>query len=456
MKAAGNTMLRLLISLKDGSVTYTDNRGTLLPGFMPEPTFLGNRISDMAPGMGFVFGDQTDIRKRAADNNWISTDTLLNAAYLTRVSKNLVIRANLEPLPFLKIDLTADRTEAINHQEYFKMGTDGEFASFAAQQGGNFSMSYLMWNTAFIGHRKDHSSPVFESFKENRLTIAQRLAEDNVLSQGVDTMGFPDGYSAVSQDVLLHSFLAAYSGSDPAGLKLNPFPSIPLPNWRITYNGLTQLPFFARYFRTFTVSHGYRSVYNVGSYMTNLEFREGLGMRDNAGNFISEMRIDVVTITEQFSPLFNIDMTWHNSLLSRFEVKHTRNLSLSFVNNQLTEVTSKEYLVGLGYRVQDLRFLVTSIGGTGRSQRVSSELNLKVDVSVRNNKTVLRRIDEDIDQVSSGQQLVAINFSADYMVSQNLTARAFFERSSTNPFISNQYPSSTTFSGISLRFTLAQ
>ena len=456
MKAAGNTMLRLLISLKDGSVTYTDNRGTLLPGFTPEPTFLGNRFSDMAPGMGFVFGDQSDIRYRAADNNWISTDSLLNSAYLTRVSKNLVIRANLEPLPFLRIDLTADRTEAINHQEYFKMGPDGEFASFAAQQGGNFSMSYLMWNTAFTSHRKDHSSPVFEEFKENRLTIASRLAADNPLSQGVDTMGYPDGYSAVSQDVLLHSFLAAYSGSDPASLRLNPFPSIPLPNWRITYNGLTQIPFFKRYFRTFTISHGYRSVYNVGSYMTNLEYREGLGMRDNAGNFISEMRIDVVTITEQFSPLFNIDMTWHNSLLSRFEIKNTRNLSFSFVNNQLTEVTSKEYLVGLGYRVQNLRFLVTSIGGTGRSQRVSSELNLKVDVSVRNNKTVLRRIDEDIDQVSAGQQLIAINFSADYMVSQNLTARAFFERSSTNPFISNQYPSSTTFSGISLRFTLAQ
>jgi cell surface protein SprA len=190
--------------------------------------------------------------------------------------------------------------------------------------------------------------------------------------------------------------------------------------------------------------------------MTNLEYREDDDVRDAAGNFIFERRIDVVTIIEQFSPLFNIDMTWNNSLLSRFEVKHTRNLSFSFVNNQLTEVTSKEYLLGLGYRIQDMRFLVTAIGGSGRSQRVNSELNLKLDVSLRNNKTMLRRIDEDVDQVSSGQQMVAINLSADYMVSQNLTARAFFERSSTNPFISNQYPNSTTFAGISLRFTLAQ
>lgn len=456
LKVAGNTVLRLMLSLKDGSISYTDNRGTLLPGFMPEPTFMGNRISDVAPGWGFVFGDQTDIRYTAVDNNWLSSDSLLNSAYLTRVSKNLVIRANLEPLPFLRIDLTADRTEALNHQEYFKVGPDGEFAPFAAQQGGNFSMSYLLWNTAFINDMDDHTSPVFETFKENRRAIAARLAEDNVFSQGVDSSGFPDGYGNSSQNVLLYSFLAAYSGQDASSINLNPFPSIPLPNWRITYNGLTQIPFFKRYFRTFTVSHGYRSVYNVGSYMTNLEYREDDDVRDAAGNFIFERRIDVVTITEQFSPLFNIDMTWNNSLLSRFEVKHTRNLSFSFVNNQLTEVTSKEYLLGLGYRIQDMRFLVTAIGGSGRSQRVNSELNLKLDVSLRNNKTMLRRIDEDVDQVSSGQQMVAINLSADYMVSQNLTARAFFERSSTNPFISNQYPNSTTFAGISLRFTLAQ
>ncbi|HHN48883.1 MAG TPA: cell surface protein SprA, partial [Bacteroidales bacterium] len=455
-KAAGNTVLRLLISLKDGSINYTDNRGTLLPGFMPEPTFMGNRLSDVAPGWGFVFGDQTDIREKAVLNNWMSTDTLLNSAYLSRMSKNLVIRANLEPLPFLRIDVTADRTEAVNLQEYFRVGPDGEFTSFAAQQGGNFSMSYLMWNSAFTRDRDDHTSPVFEAFRDNRVIIAERLAQGDNLSQGYDTLGFPDGYGATAQNVLLHSFLAAYSGRNASNISLNPFPAIPMPNWRLTYNGLTQIPFFEKYFRTFTVSHSYRSVYNVGSYLTNLEFIEGAGVRDAAGNFISQNRIDVVTITEQFSPLFNIDMTWHNSLLSRFEIRHTRNLSFSFVNNQLTEVTSREYVVGLGYRIQDIRFLVTAIGGTGQSQRVSSEVNLKLDVSVRNNKTVLRRIDEQVDQVSAGQQLVSINFSADYMVNQNLTTRLFFERSATNPFISNQFPNSTTFAGISLRFTLTQ
>lgn len=456
MKATGNTALRLMISLKDGSINYTDNRGTLLPGFMPEPTFLGNRMSDVAPGWGFVFGDQTDIRPAAVANSWISTDTLLNSAYMQRISKNLTGRANLEPLPFLRIDVTADRTEAMNLQEYFKVGTDGNFAKFAPQKGGNFSMSYLMWGTAFTSDRKDHTSPVFEKFKDNRIIIAQKLAKENGLSQGVDSLGFPDGYGASSQEVLIFAFLSAYSGKDPGKMKLNPFPAIPLPNWRITYNGLTEIPLIKKYFRTFTISHSYRSVYNVGSYLSNLEYREGEGIRDISRNFIPEKRIEVVSISEQFSPLFNLDMTWNNSLLTKFEVKHTRNLSLSFVNNQLTEVKSKEYIIGFGYRIQDLKFLITTVGGTGRRQRVSSELNLKMDISLRNNKSVLRRIDEAIDQVSAGQRILSLNFSADYMVSQNLTARAFFERSSTTPFISNQFPNSTTFAGLSLKFTLMQ
>lgn len=456
MKTTGNTVVRLMISLKDASLTYTDNRGTLLPGFMPEPTLLGNRLSDKAPGWGFVFGDQTDIRPAAVQNNWISTDTLLNSAYIQRISKHLSGRANLEPLPFLRIELTADRTEAINLQEYFKVGTDGNFASFAPQQGGNFSMSYLMWNTAFTGDRKDHTSPVFETFKENRIIVARNLAKRDGRSQGFDSIGFPDGYGATSSEVLLFSFLSTYSGRDPAKISLNPFPAIPLPNWRITYNGLSELPLMKKYFRTFTISHAYRSVYNVGSYLTNIEYNPNESNRDAAGNFIIEKRIDNITISEQFSPLFNIDATWTNSLLTRFEIRNTRNLSLSFVNNQLTEVKSKEYVLGLGYRIKDLKFIVINIGGSGSRQRMNSELNLKLDISMRNNKTVLRRIDEDVDQVSVGQRIMSINFSADYMVSQNLTARAFFERSATNPFISNQYPNSTTFAGLSLKFTLMQ
>jgi len=136
-------------------------------------------------------------------------------------------------------------------------------------------------------------------------------------------------------------------------------------------------------------------------------------------------------------------------------MKKSRNLSLSFANNQLTEVTSEEYIVGIGYRFKDVRISFANMGGkTGKTFK--SDINIKVDYSIRSNKTVLRSIDTDIDQISAGQKVSSINFSLDYMLSQALTLRLFFDKITTNPYLSSQYRNSTTKGGISLRFSLAQ
>lgn len=174
---------------------------------------------------------------------------------------------------------------------------------------------------------------------------------------------------------------------------------------------------------------------------------------DDAGNFVPENRIDVVTLSEQFSPLFKLDMTWNNSLLSNFEFKKSRTLSLSFVNNQLTEVASNEVVVGLGYRFKDVKLNLSS---GGRKQQLKSDLNIKMDLSIRENKTILRRLDEAINQISVGNRVVSINSSADYVINQRFNIRLFFDKTITNPFVSNQFYNSTTNAGVSLRFTLAQ
>jgi cell surface protein SprA len=175
---------------------------------------------------------------------------------------------------------------------------------------------------------------------------------------------------------------------------------------------------------------------------------------DESGNYIAQYRIDLISITEQFVPLINIDMTWYNSLLTRVEFNRSRNLSLSFVNNQLTEVTSNEFIIG--YRFKDVKFNVTSIGGGGKKSLVKSDLNIKLDFSVKNNKTILRRIDEAYNLVSTGQRVFSINTSADYMINQKLNVRLYFDQTVNNPYTSNQFKNSTTKGGISLRFTLAQ
>lgn len=462
-KIAGNTFLRILTSFKRASLAYSQGSGILLPGFVPVAGIIGNDWTKNAPGIGFILGSQQDIRPKAVANNWLTTDTLLNTAYLSKFNEQINFRGNIEPFPDFRIELSADRTYGINYQEYFKADANGRFSSYSPQEQGNFSMSVLTWNTAWVKDNERDQNANFERMKENRREIAFRLARNNPNWNGnvVDSTGFPEGYGPSQQEVLMYSFLSAYMGKDPSTFRLEAMPRIPQLNWRLTYNGLSRLQPFSKYLRNFTLTHGYRSSYSIGSFQSNLLYREFNGAPlalDNSNNFIYQYLIAQVGIVEQFTPLVSLDMTWVNNLMSKFEIKKTRNLSLSFVNNQLTEVTSNEYVVGLGYRFKEVSFGIrTSTPGVPGSRRtVKSDLNVRADFSIKNNKTVLRRIDEDVNQVSSGQRASTINLSAEYTINQRLNLKLFFDKTTNNPFVSSQYRTSTTHGGITLRFTLAQ
>lgn len=461
-KIAGNTVLKILTSFKRASLAYSQGNGIFLPGFIPEAGLVGNNWDLNAPGAAFVFGSQSDIRGEAVRNGWITRDTLLNTAYVTKFNEQLNFRGTIEPFTDLKIELSADRQYSLVHQEYFKADPFGSFNSFSPTDQGSFSMSFFTWNTAWVKDNEKDQNATFEQLKLNRQDIAFRLARENPNWNGnvVDTTGFPEGYGPTQQDVILFSFMSAYTDKSPDSYKLEAMPKIPQLNWRVTYNGLARLEPFKKFLRSLTITHGYRTTYSIGSFQSNLLYKSSDGSPsavDVNNNFISEMQIAQVSIVEQFNPLITFDLTWLNSLMTKFEMKKARNLSLSFVNNQLTEVSTDEYVIGLGYRFKDVQFAIRSTGGgSGQRQNVKSDLNIRADFSVRSNKTTLRRIDEDINQVSSGQKVLSINTSADYTVNTRLSLRLFFDKVINNPYVSSQYRNSTTNGGLTLRFTLAQ
>jgi len=115
-----------------------------------------------------------------------------------------------------------------------------------------------------------------------------------------------------------------------------------MPNWRITYDGLSKLDFVQKYLHSITINHAYRSSFNIGTYSTNLFYLEGDDglnyIRDVQNNFIARNEVATATINEQFSPLINIDFNFRNSFTTRFELKKNRTLALSLSNNQITEV----------------------------------------------------------------------------------------------------------------------
>ncbi len=457
-------LLRTMMSVRNLSINYTQTSGTHMPGFDPQAGILGQDWNLMAPGTAFIFGSQDDIRNQAAREGWLvqyedidGNIVPLNIPFTQNQTRNLTARSQVEPVRDLRIEVTAQRNHARTNSEYFT-SIDGQYESFNPMETGNFSISFFALGTTFESiDDRTYESENFENFKNYRLDIAMRLANRNPNWDGEvnDTTGFPTGYGSTSQDVLIPAFIAAYSGRDPSSSTLSPFLRFPMPNWRLTYDGLSRLPAFQRLFQSFTIGHGYRSTFTVGSFQSDPRYREQNGYQvaksEASGNYIPEYEIGQVSISEQFNPLINVDVTWQNNLMTRIEVRRSRDMALSFANNQVTDNQRMEYIIGAGYRFQDLSFNITQ---AGRQQRISSDLMLRFDLSVRDNKTILRKLTEETDVISSGQRSIALNTSAEYQLSPRVNFRLFFDRTVNNPFVSNQFPNTNTHGGFSLRFTL--
>ncbi len=465
-KIVADNVLKLAMSVKKGSLNYTQNNGQFLPGFMPEPDIFGVNLTNQSPGLGFVMGSEADIRSLAVQNGWLSRDSLLNQAYAKKYTETLNYKINLEPVPGLRIDISGDRTNANNFSEYFRADSTGAFQSYSPVKSGNFSMSFWAWKTAFVKPRKDEGSELFDNLLHYRAELASRIAYNNphwvaagesYVYDSVAGDYFPYGYGSGAQEVVMYSFLAAYSGKTPDLISLSPFPKIPLPNWSINFNGLTKIPAVAKLFKTVNITHTYRSSYSLNTWRTNVDFDPSdlTKTYKNSNLFITKYNFGMITVTEQFSPLLGVDIGLQNNLTARVEFKKQRNLTMSFVNNQLTEVASSEFVVGTGYRIRNLSLIISSVSG-GKSSKNTNDLVLKLDIGFRNDKTTLRRIAEQNSQVSAGQRKINIYLTADYQLSSKFNLQAFFKRDMSDPFVSSQYKNSNTFAGVTMRFNLAQ
>lgn len=468
-KIIGETVVKTLLSIKGGSLTYSSGYGMVLPGFTPEPELLGINLGNSAPGLGFVFGDQRDIRYDAAANGWMTPDTILNNPYMRKHTESMSYKVNADILGAIKIDIDGDRIFASNYKSYYR-NTNPDYSNpifqeFTPMDGGNFSISYSIIKTSFESSDSSNITGTFANFLASRKDIAYRLANDNESWDGEEVYDslagdiYPKGYTSTSQPVIYYAFLSAYSGQSTSSVNISsPFPTFPIPNWRITFNGLTNINAISKLFRSINITHGYRSMLSITSWTTNVNFNpDDAGQTfPNSNNYITEYDVGIVSIMEQYSPLIGVDVTMHNSLSAKVEFKKSRKLDLSFVNNQLTEVAGNEVVVGLGYRVKGLKFSVGSLSGNTRSQNFKSDLNMKLDFGIRDNKTTLRRIDEINNQVSAGAKQYTLNFAADYMLSQSIQLKFYYNWTSNNPYVSNQMPNATTSGGFSLRFNLAQ
>jgi cell surface protein SprA len=474
----GEYLVRAMMGIRNISATYSVDQGQILPGYSPTTQYGGmSRVGDqLAPGIPFIAGyNDESFFDRALENGWLTSDTLMNTAALSNHRETVSLRSTVEPFPGMRIDLTADRRFAESISSYYRANSSGVFADSLRNRtvSGNFSITIVSWGTAFekVDETNGYVSETFEKFKENTVVISRRQAEkrgelDPTYNPDIDPITglpivgeFKNGYSATSREVLIPAFVAAYSKRDPEKVSLDIFPSLKtmMPNWRVNFDGLSQFELVKRAFRSVNISHQYRSTYTIGSYTTNLYYDErddGVSrIRDLDFNFIPQFELNVVTINEQFSPLINIDLNWKSSLTTRFEWKKSRTVTLNLANTQVADVRNNELIFGAGYRFDDVQILLK----TGGQQRaLESDLNLRVDFSIRDNKTLSRKLAEDVNQPVAGQTIFAVRTTADYVLSDRFNLQAFFDHNINSPFVATTYRRSNTNFGFSLKFTLVQ
>ena len=493
------SIARVAMMLRNVSISYRNQYSMSLAGFLPDVgKVFGQRSGDLlSPGLDFAFGltDDSYIEK-AARNNWlIMSDSITPAS--TNRTEDLQLRMTLEPVKNFKIDLNASRTETrAKSVKYMFQGNPTTLS-------GNFTMTTISLKSAFKSSgnaNNGYHSSVFEQFCQSLEGFRQRVENqyaNAVYPQGTAFAGKPfdpanGAVNRYSADVLVPAFLSAYTNMGDAGLSIFPALSRLLPNWTIRYSGLGQLPWLRDHFKSVNINHAYKSVYAVGAYTsfsTFVEYMGGLGFITEAtsGNPIpnSMFNVSTVSVNESFSPLLGIDLTLYNNLTCKLEYRSTRVLTLSTTSVQLNETTSNDWVIGAGYKVNDVKIFgwgadkkrkakskknragkdsdkdsanASSTTAKGKNNNgFNNDLNLRLDVSYRSQAAITRDIASMTSSASSGNSAFKLSFIADYTMSRLLTLSFYYDRQTNTPLLSSSsYPTTTQDFGLSLKFSLTR
>lgn len=470
------TFLRLATSLKRVGIQYTEDFGTMLPGYMDSTNVLGTNLKSGQPGFNYIFGYQPDTSwiNRFAAKGLLSSDTLVSAMIQQRYNQRLNLTAQVSPFRDFNIDLNLDKTFDKQYSELYKDTSKFDNVGFTRLNPyalGSFSVSYISYQTLFTKFDPNVTSETFKTFESNRAILSKKLSGLNNYQGGVIDPNDPayyKGYGRYAQDVVIPAFIAAYTDKDPTKVKLarndnpnikaNPFSGIiPKPNWTITYNGLSRIPGLDKIFTNVTIRHGYHSTFSMNSFNTALLFLDPLRVGYPSfvdpltGNYIPFFLVPNITISEAFDPLIEIDMTFSNQLQTRFEYKKSRQLSLSLIDYQLAENRSTEVSFGFDWRKKGFP-LIKRLG----KMKLDNDVIFKLDFSLRDDATANSKLDQQTSFGTAGQKVIRIAPSIDYILNNRISLKFYFEQNRNIPKISNSFPITNTRGGLQVRISLAQ
>ncbi len=475
---------KLLTSLKQVNVSVSEIANTRLPGYMDSTKHFGQNWNSMQPGLDFILGMQPDTNwlNRKAREGVITFDTTFNSLFQQNFDQRIMLSAQLEPVRDLSIQVNVSKTFNKTYSETFRYidttgGSNRSFMHLNPYAGGGFDVSYIAFKTLFGKFDPNRVSATFKEFENNRVILSQRLGKQNPYSQVQGADGYYYGYGKYAVDVLIPSFIAAYTGQDPNSVALikqnnsktrsNPFKAIlPKPNWKLDYNGLTRIKGLNKIFTNFNISHGYNGNLSMNGFTSALMYQDVShygypSFYDTvSNNFVPYFLVPNVTIQEAFQPLIGFDMMLTNQFQAKFEYAKSRTLSLSLYDYQLSENRSTEFIIGAGYRKRGLKLLggiklpkFLDKSGTGK---LDNEINFRLDLRIRDNVNANSRLDQDNNFATGGSKEITISPTIDYFLNNRINIKLFFDQRRVKPYISSSAPTTNTRAGVQVRISLSQ
>lgn len=473
---------KVLTMVKRASVNWGEIYYSRIPGYLDSTRFMGNNFKSNAPGFGYILGRQPDTTflNDFAKRGLITADPKFNQLFAQGYDQKLNIQAQLEPFKDFIIDVNYDKTFSKDYTELFKdtTGSSGH-AHLTPYNTGSFSITYIAFQTMFEKFDPNRSSTMFQNFESYRRDMSLRVANNNPYwkqaGAPIAADGFAVGYNRYAQDVLIPSFIAAYTNKSPQEVALirndnpkittNPYGGLKArPNWRVNFTGLTRIPYLQEKFSAINVTHAYQARLSMNSFTSALLFQDPFLLGQPAfidtvsGNFIPYFLTPNITIREAFEPLFGIDVTTTNQINARFEYRKSRQLSLSLLDYQMSEVNSTEIVLGASYRTRGLTmpFRLPKFLNKDGGKELANDITFRFDFSVRDDATANSRLDQNSTFSTAGQKVIKINPSIDYIMSNRVNIRLFFDQMRSIPYISTAAPITNTRAGVQLRISLAQ
>ena len=186
--------------------------------------------------------------------------------------------------------------------------------------------------------------------------------------------------------------------------------------------------------------------------------------------------VPTVSINESFAPLFGVDATLNSGITLKAEYRKTRTLSLSTTSVQINEGRSNDWVLGMGYKISDFKLFgggtsrkikkaqggknssnTSQTSSTSKKGGVNHDLNLRLDITLRDQAAITRDIASRTSAASSGNSALKISFMADYTLSRLLTMSFYYDRQTNTPLLSSSsYPTTTRDFGLSMKFSLTR